>query len=140
VQPARLTTSLTKGYSWSTACISCSNSSNISSRYSCITTKSKCSRTSDRRWRYIHSSCNSLRAYSSVTAWIGSTISSCSCLGTAGSIYNITLQKLQSEYHRHQLAVTVVTSAAGTVALQPRASVAGQVIEGGVTSTVLVIV
>jgi hypothetical protein len=38
------------------------------------------------------------------------------------------------------VAVTVVTSAAGTVALQPSARVAGQVIDGGVTSTVLVIV
>jgi hypothetical protein len=34
------------------------------------------------------------------------------------------------------VAVTVVTSAAGTVALQPRARVAGQVIDGGVTSLV----
>ena len=38
------------------------------------------------------------------------------------------------------LAVTVLTSGAGTVALQPRVIVAGQVIDGGVTSTILVIV
>ena len=37
-------------------------------------------------------------------------------------------------------AVTVLTSGAGTVALQPRVIVAGQVIDGGVTSTILVIV
>jgi hypothetical protein len=40
----------------------------------------------------------------------------------------------------HQFAVTVVTSGAGTVWLQVRTVVAAQVIDGGVTSTVLVIV
>jgi hypothetical protein len=38
------------------------------------------------------------------------------------------------------LAVTVLTSGAGTVALQPSVIVAGQLIDGGVTSTILVIV
>jgi hypothetical protein len=38
------------------------------------------------------------------------------------------------------LAVTVVISGAGTVALQPRVTAAGQVIDGAVISTVLVIV
>jgi hypothetical protein len=38
------------------------------------------------------------------------------------------------------VAVTVLTSGAGTGALHPRVTLAGQVIDGGVTSTVLVIV
>ena len=41
-------------------------------------------------WRYIHSSYNSLCAYSSITTSIGCTISSCSCLGATNSVHNIT--------------------------------------------------
>src|SRR5678809_1457104 len=79
-----------KSYSRSTTCISRSNSSDIRCRYCLVTGKNRWCSTSD-RWRcYIHSSCNSLCAYSSIAARIRSTVSSYSCFCTANKISYIT--------------------------------------------------